>query len=72
MQMAVLPRGTLSTMASKIQILSIEKDGEDWMIVTFTDGTVGAYLAEELLELKPWRERVSKLDEQAAPVPSLS
>jgi hypothetical protein len=28
------------------------------MIVTFSDGTTGAYVAEELLELRPYREAV--------------
>ena len=47
-------------MTSKTQILGTEKDGTDGLIVTFTDGTVGAYVAEELLELRPVREQVEK------------
>jgi hypothetical protein len=57
-------------MTSKTQILSTEKDGTDGLIVTFTDGTIGAYVAEELLELRPVREQVSELDEHALPVPA--
>ena len=32
--------------------------GDDGLIVTFSDGTTGAYVVEELLELRPIRERV--------------
>jgi hypothetical protein len=44
-------------MAKAIQILTSERDGEDGLIVTFSDGTTGAYVVEELLELRPIRER---------------
>jgi hypothetical protein len=44
-------------MANDVQILSVELDGTDGLIVTFSDGTTGAYVAEELLELRPYRER---------------
>ena len=40
-------------------ILDIEKDSEDGVIVTFSDGTTAAYVVEELLALRPFRERVS-------------
>ncbi len=46
-------------MAETIRMLAIELDGNDGLIVTFSDGTVGAYVAEELLELRPFRERVT-------------
>ena len=39
-----------------IKILSVKQDGGDGLIVTFSDGTVGAYVVEELLELRPHRE----------------
>jgi hypothetical protein len=45
-------------MAETIQILTTECDGDDGLIVTFSDGTTGAYVVEELLELRPFRERV--------------
>ncbi len=48
-------------MAGEIRILKVEIDGEDGLIVTFSDGTVGGYVVEELLELRPIRERVKKL-----------
>ncbi len=44
-------------MADAIKILTTEFDGDDGLIVTFSDGTTGAYVAEELLELRPYRER---------------
>jgi hypothetical protein len=47
-------------MAEKINILEVAKDGEDGLIVTFSDGTIGGYIAEELLELRPIREKVDK------------
>ena len=37
-------------------ILAIEKDGNDGLIVTFSDGTTAGYIAEELLSLRPYRE----------------
>jgi hypothetical protein len=47
-------------MISEIQISSVQKDGKDGVIVTFTDGTMGAYVVEELLELRPFRETVEE------------
>ncbi len=44
--------------ATTIRILATEPDGDDGLIVTFSDGTTGAYVVEELLELRPIRERV--------------
>ena len=41
-----------------VSIVSIEKDGDDGIIVTFSDGTWGAYVVEELLELRPHREPI--------------
>jgi hypothetical protein len=43
-------------MAEPIQILTAERDGEDGLLVTFSDGTIAGYVAEELLELRPLRE----------------
>jgi hypothetical protein len=43
-------------MLDDIRILSVEKDGEDGLIVAFSDGTTGAYVAEELLTLRPCRQ----------------
>ena len=49
-----------SMMAENIQILKVEKDSEDGLIVTFSDGTIAGYVAEELLLLRPVRERVEE------------
>ena len=42
-------------MAEPIRILTVELDGEDGLLVTFSDGTAG-YVTEELLEFRPFRE----------------
>ena len=39
-----------------IRILTLERDGDDGLIVTFSDGTTGGYVVEELLKLRPHRE----------------
>jgi hypothetical protein len=44
-------------MAEEIRILTTEPDGDDGLIVAFSDGTTGAYVVEELLALRPVRER---------------
>jgi hypothetical protein len=44
-------------MASAIKILTTKFDGDDGLIGTFSDGTTGAYVVEEMLELRPFRER---------------
>jgi hypothetical protein len=43
-------------MAEAVLIASVEQDGEDGVIFTFTDRTTAAYVVEELLELRPHRE----------------
>jgi hypothetical protein len=43
-------------MEGPIRILTVEQDDEFGIILTFSDGTTGAYVIEELLELKPHRE----------------
>jgi thiamine phosphate synthase YjbQ (UPF0047 family) len=48
----------LFDMAEEIHILKAEQDGEDGLIVTFSDGTTCGYVVEELLELRPIREAV--------------
>ncbi len=49
--------GYTRLMAAEMRILTTEPDGDDGLIVTFSDGTTGAYVVEELLELRPVRER---------------
>jgi hypothetical protein len=41
-------------------IVSAEKDGVDGVLVTFSDGTITGYVVEELLRLRPVREKVEK------------
>jgi hypothetical protein len=50
--------GNIPSMDETIRILATEFDGDDGLIVTFSDGTTGAYVVEELLELRPFRDRV--------------
>jgi hypothetical protein len=45
-------------MAVLTKIESVEVEGDDGMIVTYSDGTIGAYVVEELLELRPQRELI--------------
>jgi hypothetical protein len=45
-------------MANDITIIRVEEDGPGGFIVTFSDRTFGAYVVEELLELRPHRETV--------------
>ena len=60
--------GILVTMAKQLQgprlglpqILTAERDGNDGLIVAFSDETIGAYVVEELLELRPIREKLRK------------
>ena len=52
---------TFSIMSVETHIDKVERDGEDGLIVTFSDGTIGAYVVEELLELKLDRELVEVL-----------
>jgi len=56
-------------MESAIQILAIELDGVDGIMVTFSDGTTGGYVVEELLHLRPIRERVRIKKTTGAPIP---
>ena len=45
-------------MKDKIHLLAVELDGHDGLIATFSDGTTSGYVVEELVELRPVRERV--------------
>ena len=50
----------LNTLSRPAKVLwgIIECDGDDGVIAALSDGTRGAYVIEELLELRPFRERV--------------
>ena len=45
-------------MLEQIQIVNVVRDGDDGLIVTFSDETTAAYVIEELLELRPRREPI--------------
>jgi hypothetical protein len=45
-------------MFTQILIVAVERDGDDGLVVTFSDGTTAGYVTEELLELRPGREPV--------------
>ncbi len=47
-------------MNNDIKIRIVEKDGDDGLIVMFSDGTIAGYVAEELLLLRPIRESVKE------------
>ena len=51
------------------KILTAELDGDDGLVLTYSDGTTGAYVIEELLELRPFRERV-KTKKIRKPIPA--
>jgi hypothetical protein len=44
-------------MKVEIKLKTVELDGNDGLVATFSDGTTGAYVVEELLEMRPFRER---------------
>jgi len=43
-------------MVTPITILTAETEDPDGLILTFSDGTTAAYLVQEMLELRPYRE----------------
>ena len=61
-------------MKESVRITSVERDGDDGLIVAFSDATTGAYVVEELLMLRPNREPAelqfsrSIQENQAAPL----
>jgi hypothetical protein len=54
-------------MKEEVHLLAVDLDGHDGFIATFSDGTAGGYVVEELLELRPVRERVKIKKIQNAP-----
>lgn len=47
-------------MVEIVEIVEVVKDGDDGMLVTFSDGTTAGYIADELLELRPIREKLPR------------
>lgn len=43
-----------------IRIIGVVQDGDDGILVSFSDGTVAGYVIEELLDLRPEREHFRK------------
>jgi len=43
-----------------MRILTAVPDGEDGLIITFSDGTTAGYVIEELVELRPRREQTAE------------
>ena len=58
--MTIWAPGILCDMTQQLKILNAEKDGEDGVLVKFSDGTITGYVAEELLALRPIREGVEE------------
>ena len=42
-----------------IEIVKVELDGNDGILVTFSDGTTAGYVVEELLDIRPIREQTA-------------
>jgi hypothetical protein len=66
-QLAAGLRSIVFAMAEKIRLLSVEIDGDDGLIAMFSDGTTSGYVVEELLELRPCRERIREAKDQNLP-----
>lgn len=45
-----------------IRILTVEREDDEGLIVSFSDGTTAGYVVEELLELRPCREPMANFD----------
>ena len=57
-------------MDDMISLISVRLDGVDGVIIDFSDGTTAAYVAEELLDLRPFRESTtfaSRISESERP-----
>jgi hypothetical protein len=43
-----------------VEIIEVAMDGSDGIIITFSDGTTAGYVVEELLEIRPIREKAPR------------
>jgi len=50
-----------------IKIVKVEQDGADGALVTFSDGTIAGFVVEELLDLRPVREKVNTTKQHSVP-----
>ena len=53
-------RHIVLVMVNLVTISDVAKDGEDGVLVTFSDGTTSGYVVEELLLLRPVRQPIQK------------
>jgi hypothetical protein len=53
-----------------IRMLSAELEGDDGLVVTFSNGTTAGYVVEELLDLRPHREPNTLFTTKIQPTPS--
>ena len=60
---------TTSVDNSLTRIAGIEKEGDDGLLVTFSDGTTAGYVVEELLQLRPLRELARPQSKATQPAP---
>jgi len=47
-------------MSEGIRIKKVEKDGDDGLVIMFSDGTITGYIVKETRELRPNRERAEE------------
>jgi len=48
-----------------IHFANVEQEGQHGMLNTFSDGTIAGYVAEELMVLRPSREKASETTRHA-------
>ena len=61
-------------MDDMISLIGVRLDGVDGVIIDFSDGTTAAYVAEELLDLRPFRESTtfaSRISDSERPEPGI-
>ena len=54
-------------MKNNVRFVAVQLDGEDGLVVTFSDRTTGAYVVEELIELRPYRETLKETKGRIVP-----
>jgi hypothetical protein len=40
----------------RVKVIDVQRDGDDGILVTFSDDTIAGYLLQELMALRPYRE----------------
>jgi hypothetical protein len=59
-----------SLMLTQIFIVTVEPDGNDGVLVKFSDGSTAGYVVEELLELRPKRDSAALCQTAAVTIPT--